>query len=257
MTYLNVVILLLFVIMCYFLATIASSLSQVLKIIAIILICIAVIQWYIMSRFNKVRVSIDEDKIIYKNYKGEKIIKLEDIDRIQFLTIKYTGGWMKIRSNKKTIRFTMVIKDIHRLSIELKKYLDTKGLNQVYKEKHYKNFIKTAAYIDDSLERIYKIWWKLMLSTIGISVMGILLGILLGLGEEKTLIFAIIVFFYPNVVFSITEFIFAIKVGRLFKKDMELILKRDTLYEKRIYKNVIIWSLLVYMPMVIVFMLVI
>jgi len=249
---LNVVILGIFIIMFCFLAILIGEQSGVFIIIAIVFTFVAAMEWYFMSRFNKIRVSIDDEKIIYKNYKGEKILKFEDIDCIQFLTIKYSGGWIKIKSNEKTIRFTTVMKDIHKLSLEIKEQLDIRGLNHVYKDNRYKNFIKTSAYVDDSWERVYRIWWKLTLITIATAIISVLIGIFLQFGDEKTAILTMMAFLFPTVVYIITEIVFALRVGRLFKKDIVLILTRDTLYERSVYKKSMIMSLLIYVLTVVI-----
>lgn len=251
--YLNIVPLGIVIIMLCILAIIAEEGKSIFLIIALILTFELVAIWCIMGRFKKVRISIDDEKIIYKNYKEEKLIKFEDITCIQFPSIKYIGGWMKIKSNNKTTRFTVVIKDVHRLSLKIKEQIDKRVMNNVYIDKRYNNFIKTATYADDSWERVYKIWWKLVLFTIVTSTFSITIGLFFQLRGVVIFLLTLISSFYPTLVYIITEVIFARKVGRLFKKNIGLILTRDTMYEGSVYKKALIMSLVIYILAALIF----
>ena len=60
--------------------------------------------WYISYRLTGVRVSISEGAIKYKNRTGEIRIRPSEITKIQFPSIRYAGGWIKIISAENTIR---------------------------------------------------------------------------------------------------------------------------------------------------------
>ena len=116
----------------------------------------SVILYFIMiRRFKKINVSIGEEGIIYNNIKGEKVIKYEDIEKLKFSSVKYTGGWAKIKYKGGNIRLTVVLEGIGEFLKELKFHLDEKGMSHIYNEKKLYSFYKTATYSDQGWERLY------------------------------------------------------------------------------------------------------
>ena len=61
---------------------------------------------YLFYRMAGITVSIDEDSIVYMTRSGPSRIPLDTITRLDFPSIKYTGGWIKIVTPDKTIRLT-------------------------------------------------------------------------------------------------------------------------------------------------------
>lgn len=212
---------------------------------SIFMILFSVFIWIFYGRFTLVKVSIDSDAIIYTNYKGDTIIKYEDITEIKFPSLNYLGGWIEIKTAKKTIRLTVVIENIHTFLLELKCELDKRGLANKYNYDKYFMFLKTSIYSDDSWRRVYNIWWKLFLSTIlaiGISVAtGILLdfGIILGLTVFLS-------FVIPTIVYLITEIIFGRRVAKLSDKNSFYIPEPDLQYEASINKKAVLWGSLAF-----------
>ncbi|MFZ7120312.1 MAG: hypothetical protein ACOWWH_05115 [Eubacteriaceae bacterium] len=223
-----------------------DELSLITTVLALILTIESFLTWYFLGRFMKIRFSIDNEQIIYKNYKSETVIKFEEIDKLKFSFIPYIGGWIKIISKNETIRLTVVIKDIHKLLMSTKEALDKKNMNNVYSDKAYNTFLKTAVYADDSWERLYKIWWKLLLFTIAATIIGTILGGLSFSYFLNTFLLGLFSYFYPTIIYVITEVIFIMKIRQLSKEDIKLIFTRNIAYEKNIYKKAILYSFLFY-----------
>lgn len=196
--------------------------------------------WIFMGRFNKIKISADNTKLIYKNYKGEIILPFEDIEKIQISSMKYLGGWMKIISKDKTIRITVVVKDIGELLLIIKKGLDSHGQSHLYKEKNFTKFLRTAVYSDESWDRLYALWWKLIL----FSILLILFAVIIGSFIQTELLFIIIVIstFYPITVYVITELFFMKWISKLIGENIDTIPKRDIYYEDQVYKYTMIFS---------------
>lgn len=203
-----------------------------------------------LNRFTVVKVSIDGDAIRYTNYKGETIIKYEDITEIKFSSIKYTGGWVKIISGKDNIRLTVVIENIQELLLELKDELDERGMHYTYNSEKFFKFFKTALFSDQSWERIYRIWWKLLISTIAMTGVSVGIGILLNFGSLKLLLATLIAFIWPDIVYMITEIIFGRRIAKTINKETFCIAKYDLDYESRIYKQAALWGAILYIVLI-------
>lgn len=107
------------------------------------------------SRFTKVKVTLTDEGIIYENYKETIKVNYEDIKAVQFPSIRYLGGWVKIISNQKPIRLTVVIEHIHEFIYDFKNQLEDRVLNQLIDEKKWLNFFKLGLTSDLSWERLY------------------------------------------------------------------------------------------------------
>lgn len=137
--------------------------------------------WAVYGRFINTRVIMDKDSIFYTCGKRETIIPYDQITKIQVRSIRYLGGWIKIKSNKKTIRLTVVVENIQSLLQILKANLDTRGMNNTYNAKKLFRFLKTATFSDEGWARFYKLWWKLLLLTILTAIVGIAIAIVFNL----------------------------------------------------------------------------
>lgn len=98
----------------------------------------------LFRRFKYINVTLEEQGIIYTNNKKQIFIPYEDINRIQFSSIKYTGGWVKIvyGNGSENIRLTVVLENIGDFMSKPKQKLDERNKMDVYNEKKYFSFIK-------------------------------------------------------------------------------------------------------------------
>lgn len=136
-----------------------------LKLIALIFILLVtaafvsiesvVLYHVILKRFKSISITLTEDAIVYTNSKGQIIIPYEDIEKLEFPSIKYTGGWMKIIYRGGNIRLTVVLEQIGEFICELKEKLNDRELGHVYNEKKMFSFFKTAVFSDESWGRVY------------------------------------------------------------------------------------------------------
>ncbi|MHB8132419.1 MAG: hypothetical protein ACYDEX_25990 [Mobilitalea sp.] len=109
----------------------------------------------LLRRFKSINVTLTEDAIVYTNLKKQIIIPYEDIEKLEFPSIKYTGGWVKIIYKGGNIRLTVVLEHIGEFISELKERLNKRQMEHVYNEKKMFSFFKTAVFSDESWERVY------------------------------------------------------------------------------------------------------
>ena len=229
---------------------IADELIIPLVVITVILAIEAVFIWRFIHRFTLIRVTIDNEAITYFNYKGDIRIKYEDIKILKFPSIRYTGGWIKIISDKGVIRLTVVIENIQGLLSELKVELDKKGLSDRYDKKKFFKFLKTSAFSDLGWLRVYRIWVKLIIATIVTTVVGLGTACFFDVAQFQTFSFKMFSFVFPMVIYLITEIVFGRRVAKLSSIDSFTVPRRDEKYENEIYKKAILFGIIAYIAII-------
>lgn len=204
------------------------------------------------NRFLKVKVSLTEDAIVYTNAKGVTTIPYEAIDQIQFPSLKYLGGWIKIISGKDVIRLTVVIEDIAEFLLEFKEQLDAHELGHLYTDKHYRDFFKTSTYADMSWARMYRIFLKFILLTILSMVISSVVGVIVAIGDAR-LNFWLFGFIYPTAVYTISELILGQMMRKKFKFETYQVIKNDLEAENTVYKWTLIIGTVVYFILLVLF----
>ena len=210
-----------------------------LGILVMILIIIGIeflVLYFLMFRkFKKVKVCLTDDGITYDNLKGNEFIAYESIEAIKFPSIRYVGGWVKIKSNNKTIRLTVVLEKIGDFMEELKKQLDIRGMDKVYSEKKVYNFCKTATYSDQSWERIYE-KFKFMVFVYILSML-IAFGYSVFINPYSPLLLNIlIIMLYPFAGSILAEIILGFKLSNRIKDEGYIVSNRNKDEENKIYK---------------------
>lgn len=210
-----------------------------LGILVMILIIIGIeflVLYFLMFRkFKKVKVCLTDDGITYDNLKGNEFIAYESIEAIKFPSIRYVGGWVKIKSNNKTIRLTVVLEKIGDFMEELKKHLDIRGMDKVYSEKKVYNFCKTATYSDQSWERIYE-KFKFMVFVYILSML-IAFGYSVFINPYSPLLLNIlIIMLYPFAGSILAEIILGFKLSNRIKDEGYIVSNRNKDEENKIYK---------------------
>ncbi|WP_294188885.1 hypothetical protein [uncultured Clostridium sp.] len=132
----------------------------ILIIVAIVIFTFILIEFILLyflflRRFKYINVTLEEDAIIYNNSKKKIVIPYDEIIEIKYPSIRYMGGWMKIKHTNGKIRLTVVLENIGDFMYRLKEILDEGGKSDVYNKKKSFNFFKTASFSDESWERLY------------------------------------------------------------------------------------------------------
>lgn len=221
-----------------------------LVVITVVLAIEAVFIWRFMRRFTIIRVTIDHEAITYTNYKGDLRIKYEDIKKLKFPSIRYTGGWIKVISDKGVIRLTVVIENIQGLLSELKVELDNKGLSDRYDKNKFFKFLKTSAFSDLSWQRVYQIWIKLSIITIVTTVVGMGTTWFFDVAEFQVFLLTMFSFFYPMIIYLITEIVFGRRFAKLSSIVSFTVPERDEEYENAIYKKSIFIGAIAYIAII-------
>lgn len=200
--------------------------------------------WFFFRRFTKVNVTLTEDYIIYKNIKGETKIAVDEIRKLEFPSIKYTGGWLKIVHPGGNIRLTVVLEGIGSFLKELKAILDRKDKQNTYDPKAMFSFYKTAEFADQSWERLYSIFTKLLL-LIGLNLLiGILFFLVSGDLPMKGM-WVLASFALPALTYSAAEFVIATAIAKKSDETAFEVPGRDYSFEGKVYRNtILIYSLL-------------
>lgn len=198
-----------------------------------IIVIEAVAIWFFFRRFTKVNVKLTDDCLVYTNIKGETKLPLDQIQKLEFPSIQYLGGWLKIIYPGGNIRLTVVLEKIGDFIKNLKTNLDSKG-NQCYNRKDIFNFYKTAEYADQSWERVYKMFLKILLLTILNTLLGLILLIMAG-NSAITGFWLVVSGILPSTTWFVAEIIFMIKCASDSSEDSFEVKPRDKAFEKKVY----------------------
>ena len=191
------------------------------------------------KKFKNIKVSLNDEGITYHNIKGTQFIDYKSIQAIQFPSIKYFGGWVKIKSSGQTIRLTVVLENIGEFVKELKEKLDEREMSNLYSDKKVYDFCKTGIYSDHSWGRLYE---KMKISSI-LYFIGMILAIVYS-GFINTdgflLLYTLVIMLYPFIAYIVAEIILGKKFSNKVKQEGHLIYERDKTQENIIYRNVYI-----------------
>ncbi len=199
----------------------------------------AVILWVFLGRFVKISVTLKDDFIIYRNVKGVTEIPIDQIQQLEFPSIKYTGGWLKVKYPGGNIRLTVVLERIGDFLKELKTILDRKGMQNVYNRKAMFSFYKTAEFSDQSWDRMYEIFKRLILFT----TLNTLSGALINLFIKRSLMgmfYTIAIGSLPLLIYIITEVLIANRMAKKSNEERFEVEQRDLGFEKKVYKTAFI-----------------
>jgi len=200
--------------------------------------------WYLYYRLAGTMVSINDDVLIYKNRKSEKRFPIESI-YLEFSSIKYFGGWLKIKTNTDTIRLTVVLEDISGFLQELKTAIDNKQLSNHYDSHKLFGFLKTAASSDQSWERAYALFGKmfLMILDIGIAIFtGYVFGTIPSFGLIIAVFWVGFSIFWITTAYTIAEIILMRQIAKKSNEGAFTFPPRDLSYEKLVFDKTFKWG---------------
>lgn len=190
-------------------------------------------------RFKDINVTLTDDGIIYNNINGVTIIPYQDITGLNFPSVRYVGGWLKILHTKGNIKLTVVLENIGDFLKNLKLKLDS--MNFSYDEKKMYNFYKTAEYSDQSWERLYEyIKWLLLYMVLNLALSALFISMGIDAGLAFLLIISSIIM--PTLVFLTAEIIIGRKLAKGASREEFSVPERDRKFEAAVYK----WAYSIY-----------
>ena len=218
----------------------------------ILTIELLVMYFAVIRRFKKVNVTLTNDCIIYNNLKKQIVIPYDDIEKIVFPSIKYTGGWVKIVYKGGNIRLTVVLENIGDFLYNLKAILDSKGKNDIYNEKKMFSFFKTASFSDESWARLYDNV-KFQIITYYISCALTIIILFFSDRTKENLNFVMGGLIAPLIGYLLSEIIIGTKVKKRVIEDECKIRPRDVAKENKILRICMVVSTSIYILAVLIF----
>jgi len=126
--------------------------------LGLFLIVIGVIDFYMYRNLVSTKFILREEEFEYRVKNTSRIIRYEDIKKLDSRSINYTGGWLLIIPNEgRPIRLTAVIHNVGDMIFTLKNKFDELSMSDCYDEKKLAQFYKTAVYSERSWIRGGKI----------------------------------------------------------------------------------------------------
>jgi len=217
-------------------------------IVALVFLIEGGVLWYFYYRLAGTSISVNDDILIYKNRKSEKRYPLESV-YLEFASIKYIGGWLKIKTDKDTIRLTVVLEDISGFIQELKTKLDNKQLSSHYDAYKLFGFLKTAVASDQSWERAYHRYGKmfLLILSIGVAIFtGYVFGTFRFYGVVLALFWALFSMIWITAAYTIAEIILIRQIAKRSNENSFTFPSRDQNYEEYVFDRTFTWGNLAY-----------
>jgi len=200
-----------------------------------ILLEVGIFYLLLFKRFKAIKITLTDDAIVYNNTKKQIIIPYEDIQKLTFPSIKYTGGWLKIAYKGGSIRLTVVLEHIGDFIYELKEKIDNREMKQVYNEKKMFSFFKTAVFADESWERVYYSYkFQLVMSYICIIITTVIILCFDNPNNNAFYIFGSLV--APLLGYIISEIIIGIKIKKRVIKGELRLSPRNPELEQKVFK---------------------
>ena len=129
---------------------------------------------FVFRTLSSTRVIVDEEGLRYRTFRKDIRVRFDEITGLKHPWIPYTGGWLKIISDKPDIRLTVVLENLDELVMDVKAGIDAAGKSDVYDRHKLFRFYKTAGYGTRSWGRLYKLFIPIVLSTIVLTAIAIL-----------------------------------------------------------------------------------
>jgi tetratricopeptide (TPR) repeat protein len=194
--------------------------------------------WYFAYRKAGVSIVFGDDCILYKNRKGEKRIRYDEICHIKIPIIRYTFFWVKIATAKITIRVFPDLKNFPGFVRELKTELEGRGLSDHYDRVSLFRCLKAVAYNDQSWERFTDISWKYGWVFVFYGIIGYVFADYRCLDVlDKILVTFLATFLLPVIPFLFAEPFFVWRIAKLSNEETLSVPARDTKYERKIYRR--------------------
>ena len=198
---------------------------------------------FLYKQFQSINITLTDDAIVYNTAKKQIIIPYEDIKKLAFPSIKYTGGWIKIVYKGGNIRLTVVLEHIGDFIYELKEKLDQREMSQVYNEKKLFSFFKTAVFADGSWERVYHNYkFQLAISYLSIIITTLIIRFFDHSNNSNYFIYVSIL--APLLGYLFSEIIIGIKLNKQFITGELKLFPRYPIFEHKVFKiSIMVFSI--------------
>jgi len=188
----------------------------------------------LFRRFKTIGVQLTEEAIVYDNIKGRTVIPYLDIEALEFPSVKYVGGWIKIIHKRGNIKLTVVLESIGDFVKQLKDVLDNKNMSHTYNDRKLFSFYKTASYSDQSWGRIYDYLSRLLIF-LAVNIGAALLFRYFDPSGKLGFLLIMSAFIMPCTCFMISEVIIGRKIAKTSKQDL-IAPERSPSFEVKVYK---------------------
>lgn len=203
-------------------------------IVGVYILIESLITYLLIRKFRRIQVTLTNQGIVYVKKKKQIVVPYEQIQIIEFPSIRYTGGWIKICYPGGNIRITVVLENIGGLLQNLKSQMKNRNMEYVYDEQKFFTFYKTAVFSDESWSRIYRIFNPLALTSLISSIITIVV-----LSQGYALVYGEKLMLASYVMPIIGYFVSEILIGQKIKKRVDSInyclAVRDTEFEKKTF----------------------
>lgn len=244
-----------FVILAIILSTSEIGAPATLVLLYIALVASFAALGFLLRRFiyrmAGVRIRVEDGKLWYERRNGTAIVPLDAIERLEFPSIRYSGGWLKVVSSNETLQIMLVLQGIGNLLMELKEAMDRLGLQDRYDRRKFFNFYKTAVFSDQSLDRQCAIFWKWISATIALAVPEIVLAHRTPFAIVGVVLWPLGCWILVTGACFLPELLFGLRVAQLSDEQTFTCPPRDRQYEKSVYRKAFAIAALIYIAVVI------
>lgn len=232
----------------FFIGAIFADSTAILNLtIAITFLAEGILLGFLYHRLAVTRISFDEQGINWHRGRNRTHLSFEEISKLSFPSVSYLGEWIKIVSKNKKLRLTVVLENISGFLAELKSALDDRGLSERYDQTKFFKFVKTATYCDQSWERLYSFFWKLLALSGLTTILGLAFATLNGSSFWDTLVWTIASLLWPTAVWFVAEIVLMRRFAKLYDKDSLICPPRDIPNEKALSYKAVLWGALIYL----------
>lgn len=138
-----------------------------------------VIGW-VVRRLVRSRFEVGEDWVVVRSGKRTVTVRFDELERIDFPSVRYFGGWMKVKGPEGTLRATVTLEDISLFAQQVLAGARAAGRGDRWSRRGEERFLRTAVVADHGWARFHENL-GLHLSPYGLAPLVVLAGAGFGL----------------------------------------------------------------------------
>ncbi len=202
---------------------------------------------YLYYRQAGVRVSLDNEAVVYRDRTRMRRMPFDRIPRVAFRPVRYLGGgWVRLASKEHTIRLGVTLENLPGFLLELKAALDERGLSGRYDRKAFFRFMKKAVRADQSFQRLYSVFWMFILASAVACALAICSANMVGWSTPGTELWVFVSAIWPTVVYLVAEIPFARRVAKGADEHAFTFPPRDVAHERTVYLKAVLLGGFIY-----------